>query len=168
MAAVRRFALDGGAVIGICNGFQDLTEAVILPGSLHKNKGLTFLCRPVDVEVVSSRSVLTAGVPPGTRLCIPINHFEGAYICDDDTRAELWAEDRVVLRYLDNPNGSVDSIAGVCNANGNVVGLMPHPERASHRLLGSEDGLVLLGALLQTAVARPPDPPGRRQPTRGS
>ena len=83
---------------------------------------------------------------------IPINHFEGAYTCDIATRAQLWAEGRVVLRYVDNPNGSVDSIAGICNAEGNVVGLMPHPERASHRLLGSEDGLLLLGCLLQSAA----------------
>jgi phosphoribosylformylglycinamidine synthase len=152
MGAVSRFAAAGGPVVGICNGFQVLTEAGLLPGALHKNRGLTFLCRSVDLEVVTSRSVLTGGIAPGTRLRIPINHFEGAYTCDDETRRRLWAEDRVVLRYLDNPNGSVDSIASVCNAGGNVVGLMPHPERASHRLLGSEDGLVLLGALLQTAA----------------
>jgi phosphoribosylformylglycinamidine synthase len=152
MGAIGRFAAGGGPVVGICNGFQVLTEAGLLPGALHKNRGLTFLCRSVELEVVMSRSVLTGGIASGTRLRIPINHFEGAYTCDEDTRARLWAEHRVVLRYLDNPNGSVDSIAGVCNAGGNVVGLMPHPERASHRLLGSEDGLVLLGALLQTAA----------------
>jgi phosphoribosylformylglycinamidine synthase len=152
MGAVCRFAADGGAVVGICNGFQVLTEAGLLPGALHKNRGLTFLCRDVQLEVVTSRSVLTAGIGPGTRLRIPINHFEGAYTCDEETRARLWEEDRVVLRYVDNPNGSVDSVAGVCNAAGNVVGLMPHPERASHRLLGSEDGLVLLGALLHGAA----------------
>jgi phosphoribosylformylglycinamidine synthase len=152
MPAVARFAAEGGAVVGICNGFQVLTEAGLLPGALHRNSGLTFLCMPVDLEVVSSRSVLTAGIPAGSRLRIPINHFEGAYTCDDGTRTRLWAEDRVVLRYVDNPNGSVDSIAGVCNGAGNVVGVMPHPERASHRLLGSEDGLVLLGALLHAAV----------------
>jgi phosphoribosylformylglycinamidine synthase len=153
MGAVGRFAADGGAVVGICNGFQVLTEAGLLPGALHKNRGLTFLCRDVELEVVTSRSVLTAGIGPGTRLRIPINHFEGAYTCDEATRRRLWEEDRVVLRYVDNPNGSVDSIAGVCNAAGNVVGLMPHPERASHRLLGSEDGLALLGALLRAATA---------------
>jgi phosphoribosylformylglycinamidine synthase len=152
MPAVARLAAEGGAVVGICNGFQVLTEAGLLPGALHRNSGLTFLCMPVDLDVVSSRSVLTTGIPPGSRLRIPINHFEGAYTCDDHTRARLWAEDRVVLRYVDNPNGSVDSIAGVCNGDGNVVGVMPHPERASHRLLGSEDGLVLLGALLHSAV----------------
>jgi phosphoribosylformylglycinamidine synthase I len=154
MNAVARFAADGGPVVGICNGFQVLTEAGLLPGALQKNRGLTFLCKPTELEVVSSASVLTTGIPNGMRLHIPINHFEGAYTCDIATRAQLWAESRVVLRYVDNPNGSVDGIAGICNAGGNVVGLMPHPERASHRLLGSEDGLLLLSALLQSAVAR--------------
>jgi phosphoribosylformylglycinamidine synthase subunit PurQ / glutaminase len=154
MTAVARFAADGGPVVGICNGFQVLTEAGLLPGALQKNQGLTFLCEPVEVEVVSSPSVLTTGLPPGMRLRIPINHFAGAYTCDSATRAQLRAEQRIVLRYVDNPNGSVDGIAGVCNTEGNVVGLMPHPERASHRLLGSEDGLQLLRALLQSAVAR--------------
>jgi phosphoribosylformylglycinamidine synthase I len=153
MNAVARFAAEGGPVVGICNGFQVLTEAGLLPGVLQKNEGLTFLCVPAELEVVSSTSVLTRGIPIGMKLHIPINHFEGAYTCDIATRAQLWAEQRVVLRYVDNPNGSVDGIAGICNVEGNVVGLMPHPERASHRLLGSEDGLLLLGALLQSATA---------------
>lgn len=153
MNAVTRFAADGGPVVGICNGFQILTEAGLLPGALQKNEGLTFLCVPTELEVVSTSSVLTRSIPTGMRLHIPINHFEGAYTCDIATRAQLWAEQRVVLRYVDNPNGSVDGIAGICNAEGNVVGLMPHPERASHRLLGSEDGLLLLGSLLQSARA---------------
>jgi phosphoribosylformylglycinamidine synthase len=154
MAAVEAFAGAGGPVVGICNGFQILTEAHLLPGALQKNRGLTFLCTTVAVEVVNSRSVLTAGVPAGTRLRIPINHFEGNYICDADTLAVLRDEDRVVLRYVDNPNGSIDAIAGVCNEEGNVVGLMPHPERASDGLIGSADGRVLLGALLTAAGAR--------------
>jgi phosphoribosylformylglycinamidine synthase subunit PurQ / glutaminase len=153
MNAVARFAAEGGPVVGICNGFQVLAEAGLLPGALQKNEGLTFLCVPTELEVVSSSSVLTRGIPIGMKLHIPINHFEGAYTCDIATRAHLWAEQRVVLRYVDNPNGSVDGIAGICNVEGNVVGLMPHPERASHRLLGSEDGLLLLGALLQSAAA---------------
>jgi phosphoribosylformylglycinamidine synthase len=151
MRAVTRFAADGGPVVGICNGFQVLTEAGLLPGALQKNSGLRFLCTTVAVRVASSDSVLTAGVPTGTELRIPINHFEGNYTCDAETLAELQAEERVVLRYVDNPNGSVDSIAGVCNAARNVVGLMPHPERASDPLLGSEDGVVLLQALLSAA-----------------
>ena len=151
MEAVGRFAAEGGPVLGICNGFQVLTEAGLLPGALQKNRGLRFLCTTVSVRVESSASVLTAGVPVGTELAIPINHFEGNYTCDRETLAVLRDEDRVVLRYVDNPNGSVDDIAGVCNGARNVVGLMPHPERASDPLLGSVDGAVLLGALLASA-----------------
>ncbi len=156
MAAVARFAGDGGPVVGICNGFQVLCEAGLLPGALQKNRGLRFLCTTVTVRVESPDSVLTAGVAPGTELRIPINHFEGNYTCDAATLDELRSEDRVVLRYTANPNGSVDDIAGVCNAGRNVVGLMPHPERATDALLGSTDGCVLLGALLGVARSRIP------------
>jgi phosphoribosylformylglycinamidine synthase I len=158
MGAVGRFAAEGGPVVGICNGFQVLTEAGLLPGALQKNRGLRFLCTTVEVRVDSSDSVLTTGVPVGTTLRVPINHFEGNFTCDADTAAMLRDEDRVVLRYTDNPNGSVDDIAGICNGGRNVVGLMPHPERASDPLLGSVDGLVLLEALLRaagTTVATP-------------
>jgi phosphoribosylformylglycinamidine synthase I len=151
MEAVAGFAAAGGPVVGICNGFQVLTEAGLLPGALQKNRGLRFLCTTVALRVETSHSALTAGVAPGTELSIPINHFEGNYTCDAETLARLRDEDRVVLRYLDNPNGSVDAIAGVCNEARNVVGLMPHPERASDPLLGSVDGSVLLSALLATA-----------------
>ena len=154
MSAVEAFAADGGPVVGICNGFQVLTEAHMLPGALQKNRGLTFLCQAAELEVASDRSALTAEVEPGTRLRIPINHFEGNYTCDAHTLDELRGEERIVLRYVDNPNGSVDDIAGVCNAGGNVVGLMPHPERAIDPLLGSTDGRVLLGALQRSAGAR--------------
>ncbi len=157
MSSIADFAAAGGPVVGICNGFQILTEARLLPGALQKNRGLTFLCMPVDLEVVSTRSVLTEGLIPGLRLRIPINHFEGNYTCDGQTLAQLRGEDRIVLRYLDNPNGSVDSIAGVCNAGRNVVGLMPHPERASNPLLGSEDGSLLLRCLLGAALKPRPD-----------
>ncbi|MGH9083022.1 MAG: phosphoribosylformylglycinamidine synthase subunit PurQ, partial [Acidimicrobiales bacterium] len=148
MAAVTRFAAAGGPVVGICNGFQVLTEAGLLPGALQKNAALHFVCAPVTVRVVSERSVLTAGVPAGTELRIPVNHFSGSYVCDRETLDQLRSEDRVVLRYVGNPNGSVDDIAAVANAAGNVVGLMPHPERASSDLLGSADGVVLLRSLL--------------------
>ncbi len=154
MTAVASFAEAGGPVVGICNGFQVLTEAHLLPGALQKNRGLTFLCTTVEVEVAGDRSALTTGVPVGTRLRIPINHFEGNYTCDAGTLAELQGEGRIVLRYLDNPNGSVDAIAGICNGAGNVVGLMPHPERATDPLLGSTDGRVLLEALLAAAGVR--------------
>jgi phosphoribosylformylglycinamidine synthase len=160
MPSIERFAREGGSVVGICNGFQVLTEAQLLPGALQKNRGLTFLCMPVDVEVASTSSVLTRTLTTGQRLRIPINHFEGNYTCDPETLAELQAEGRVVLRYVDNPNGSLGDIAGICNAAGNVVGLMPHPERASDSLLGSEDGAALLRSLLQSArlgLAAPAD-----------
>jgi phosphoribosylformylglycinamidine synthase len=152
MSAVSRFAANGGPVVGICNGFQVLTEARLLPGALQKNRGLTFLCAPVDLEVASTRSVLTSGLSVGRRLRIPINHFEGNYTCDAETLAQLQAEDRIVLRYVDNPNGSIGDIAGISNTEGNVVGLMPHPERASHPILGSTDGADLLRSLLEAAV----------------
>jgi len=153
MEAVSAFARAGGPVLGICNGFQVLTEAGLLPGALQKNRGLKFLCRTVDIRVDSDRSVLTAGVERGRVLRVPINHFEGNYTCSPETLAELQGEDRIVLRYVDNPNGAVDDIAGICSAEGNVVGLMPHPERASDELLGSTDGLVLLRAFLGVPAA---------------
>jgi phosphoribosylformylglycinamidine synthase len=151
MDAVRTFAADGGPVVGICNGFQVLTEAGLLPGALQKNAGLKFLCTTITVRVETTTTALTSLATPGDELRIPINHFEGNYTCDANTLAQLRAEDRVVVRYVDNPNGSVDNIAGVCNEGRNVVGLMPHPERACHRLLGSEDGAVLLRSLLASA-----------------
>jgi phosphoribosylformylglycinamidine synthase len=151
MEAVARFAAAAGPVVGICNGFQVLTEAGLLPGALQKNRGLRFVCATMTVRVESSDSVLTAGVPVGTELRIPINHFEGNYTCDTRTLAALRDEDRVVLRYVGNPNGSIDDIAGVCNRRRNVVGLMPHPERASDPLLGSVDGSTLLRALVASA-----------------
>jgi phosphoribosylformylglycinamidine synthase len=153
MDAVTSFAQQGGPVVGICNGFQVLTEAGLLPGALQKNNQLRFLCQPTLVRVTSTTSVLTGLANEGDELLIPINHFSGSYVCDDDTLHQLEDEGRVVLRYVDNPNGSVGDIAGIANEVGNVVGLMPHPERASHPLLGSEDGLVLLRSLLDVAGA---------------
>ena len=153
MSAVQRFAADGGPVVGICNGFQVLTEAGLLPGALQKNRGLKFLCTTVGLRVDSTDSALTAEAAVGDVLRIPINHFEGSYTCDPGTLDLLRGDDRVVLRYVDNPNGSIDDIAGVCNEGRNVVGLMPHPERACHPLLGSTDGRVLLRSLLVRAGA---------------
>ncbi len=151
MESVREFAADGGPVVGICNGFQVLTEAGLLPGALQKNAGLKFLCATTTLRVETTESVLTSTSKVGDELRIPINHFEGNYTCDEETLAMLRSEDRVVVRYVDNPNGSVDDIAGVCNESRNVVGLMPHPERASHALLGSTDGLPMLQSLLDAA-----------------
>jgi phosphoribosylformylglycinamidine synthase len=153
MDAVCDFARSGGPVVGICNGFQVLTEAGLLPGALQKNGRLRFLCQPARLAVVSTNSVLTRLAAVGDELTIPINHFSGNYTCDADTLRTLVENDRVVLRYLDNPNGSIDGIAGITNEMGNVVGLMPHPERAASALVGSEDGLVLLRSLLDAAVA---------------
>ena len=155
MGAVSRFAAEGGPVVGICNGFQVLTEAGLLPGALQKNAGLRFLCTTVPVTVCATANVLTGGLDSGTTLELPINHFEGNYTCDAETLARLKAEDRVVLRYARNPNGSVDDIAGVCNEAGNVVGLMPHPERACDALTGATDGLPLVRSLVAAASARP-------------
>jgi phosphoribosylformylglycinamidine synthase subunit PurQ / glutaminase len=152
MDAVAAFARSGGPVVGICNGFQVLTEAGLLPGALQKNGRLRFLCEPARLVVTSTTSVLTGGSTVGDELVIPINHFSGNYICDEQTLARLRDEDRVVLRYAENPNGSTDAIAGIANEAGNVVGLMPHPERASSTLMGSEDGLVLLRALVHAAA----------------
>jgi phosphoribosylformylglycinamidine synthase len=151
MSAVTEFARGGGPVVGICNGFQVLTEAGLLPGALQKNRGLKFLCTVVELRVETTNSVLTSAAEVGSILRIPINHFEGNYTCDSETLAQLVGDDRVVVRYVDNPNGSVDDIAGVCNEGRNVVGLMPHPERASDELLGSADGVPLLRSLLESA-----------------
>jgi len=152
MAAVAEFARNGGPLLGICNGFQVLTEAGLLPGALQKNRDLRFICTTVAVRVESTRSALTAGTPEGTVLRLPINHFEGSYLCSRETLAELRSDDRIVLRYLENPNGSIDDIAGICSEGRNVVGLMPHPERASDVLLGSTDGLPLLRSLVGATV----------------
>ncbi|MGI8492206.1 MAG: phosphoribosylformylglycinamidine synthase subunit PurQ [Acidimicrobiales bacterium] len=153
MEAVEHFAAEGGPVVGICNGFQVLTEAHLLPGALQKNRGLGFLCKTVELEVINDQSAITRGVEPGRRLRIPINHFEGNYTCDQATLDTLTRQGQVVLRYVHNPNGSVGDIAGISNEAGNVVGLMPHPERASDSMLGSSDGKVLLAALLSYGLA---------------
>jgi phosphoribosylformylglycinamidine synthase subunit PurQ / glutaminase len=153
MAAVREFAASGGPVVGICNGFQVLTEGGFLPGALQKNRGLKFLCTTVELVVASTDSSLTNAAELGQRLRVPINHFEGNYTCDETTLKELQEADRIVLRYAENPNGSMDDIAGICNEGRNVVGLMPHPERACDELLGSVDGAVLLRSFLRAARA---------------
>ena len=166
MKAVSDFAAAGGPVVGICNGFQILCEAGLLPGALRKNAGLRFLCRPVHVRVETTASVLTHAAQAGTVLEIPINHFEGNYAADPATLERIESEDQVVLRYCRpdggveehdrqaNPNGSMHAIAGVCSERRNVVGLMPHPERASSELLGSSDGRVLLEGLVAVGAVR--------------
>jgi phosphoribosylformylglycinamidine synthase len=154
MDALAAYAADRGPVVGICNGFQVLTEAGLLPGALQKNRGLRFLCTTVGVEVCTTRTVLTGQSEPGAHLALPINHFEGNFTCDPATLERLRAEDRIVLRYTANPNGSLDDIAGVCNEAGNVVGLMPHPERACDAMTASTDGMGLLESLVVAASRR--------------
>ena len=154
MDAVARFAAEGGPVLGICNGFQVLTEAGLLPGALQKNRGLTFLCQPTTLVVDSTSSVVTRTASSGQELVIPINHFSGAYSCDDETYRTLRENGQIVLRYKENPNGSRGDIAGVANEAGNVVGLMPHPERAMSTLLGSADGRVLLEGFVAPQLSR--------------
>jgi phosphoribosylformylglycinamidine synthase subunit PurQ / glutaminase len=153
MEALSGFADAGGPVLGICNGFQVLTEAGLLPGALQKNAGLKFVCAPARLRVETTNSAVTGDATVGSILQIPVNHFEGNYTCSPETLAELRDQDRIVFRYVENPNGSMDDIAGICNAGRNVVGMMPHPERATSPLLGSTDGLVLLQSLLATAGA---------------
>ena len=153
MDAVSTFARNGGAVLGICNGFQVLTEAGLLPGALQKNAGLKFLCRMEQIQFASTANVVGLGASVGDLLNIPINHFEGNYVCAKETLKQLEEENRIVFRYTDNPNGSIGDIAGISNKRGNVVGMMPHPERATSMLLGSNDGTSLLQSLLSTGRA---------------
>ena len=152
MTAVAELAGRGLPVLGICNGFQVLTEAGLLPGALRRNAGLRFLCEAVECTVASSASVLTSSVAVGSRLRLPINHFEGNYTCDEATLGMLRRSGRVVLTYDTPPNGSVGGIAGICNEAGNVVALMPHPERACDELLGGSDGRVLLESFVAGAA----------------
>lgn len=156
MGAVRAFADDGGPVLGICNGFQVLCESGLLPGALQKNAGLKFLCGTTQLRIEATGTALTdeGQVQVGDVLDVPINHFEGNYTCDAPTLRALQEQDRIVLSYVHNPNGSVADIAGICSERRNVVGLMPHPERASHDLLGSTDGVGLLRSFLAAAGHR--------------
>jgi phosphoribosylformylglycinamidine synthase I len=150
MHAVKRFAADGGLVLGICNGFQILVEAGLLPGALMRNRGLQFICREVRLRAATIRSPFTNAAQLGQTLRMPIAHGEGCYFAEERTLDELEAEDRIAFRYVDNPNGSLRNIAGVVNRERNVMGMMPHPERASEPLMGSSDGLVVFHSMLQT------------------
>jgi phosphoribosylformylglycinamidine synthase subunit PurQ / glutaminase len=154
MDAVRRFAADGGFVLGICNGFQVLCEAGLLPGALRPNESLSFVCRDVPIRVERDDTSFTSLGERGQRLSIPVKHGEGCYFADDELLAELDANGQVALRYEDNPNGSAADIAGVVNEAGTVFGLMPHPEHAVDPLLGSTDGALVLGSLVAAARER--------------
>jgi phosphoribosylformylglycinamidine synthase len=153
MAAVKGFAAEGGLVLGICNGFQVLVESGLLPGALLRNRELKFVCRPVTVRVETTNTPFTTAARRGQTLTLPVAHGEGCYYADAPLLATLKAQDRVVLRYVDNPNGSLDEIAGICNERRNVMGMMPHPERAADALLGSADGRVILESMVYSLSA---------------
>jgi phosphoribosylformylglycinamidine synthase len=164
MQAVQEFASAGGTVLGICNGFQILCETGLLPGALVRNKGLHFVCKHQHLRVESTDSRFTSAAQKGQVLNIPIAHGEGCYFADDATLADLRASDRILLRYSDaegntteksNPNGSREHIAGICNEDRNVFGLMPHPERACDPLLGPTDGLVIFQSILNSHILQP-------------
>jgi phosphoribosylformylglycinamidine synthase I len=151
MGAVQAFATDGGPVLGICNGFQILCEAGLLPGALLANRQLEFLCADVTVTVESSRTVFTEGLRAGDELVIPIKHGEGNWVADESLHAELVERGQIVLRYAEDVNGSLERVAGIANEEGNVLGLMPHPEHAVDPLLGPMGGIPLLEGLISAA-----------------
>src|SRR5581483_11304932 len=163
MAAVQEFAAKGGPVLGICNGFQILCEAGLLPGALIRNRSLQFRCEHVFLKTVTKNSPFTGTIPDGKLLRIPIAHGEGCYFADAETIARLKANDQILWRYVSatgeltddaNPNGSLDNIAGVCNERRNVGGLMPHPERACEALLGSADGRLIFESLVRALESK--------------
>ena len=159
MGAVKEFASRGGLVMGICNGFQILCEAGLLPGALLRNKNLKFICDHVNVRVEATDTPFTNRCQRNQSLSVPIAHGDGNYFCDDQTLAELQRENRILFRYSEadgritsdsNPNGSLDNIAGICNRERNVLGMMPHPERASEQQLGSSDGRIIFYSVADT------------------
>jgi phosphoribosylformylglycinamidine synthase len=162
MQAVQRFAAAGGLVLGICNGFQILTEAGLLPGALMRNAGLKYICKQVHLRVETADSPFTRCLTKGQILQIPIGHMEGNYFCTQDELARLEAEDRIAFRYATpggeiarhaNPNGSLSNIAGILNAKRNVLGMMPHPDRSSDLLLGSADGWKIFASMIEALAA---------------
>jgi phosphoribosylformylglycinamidine synthase len=155
MGAVRKFAADGGLVLGICNGFQILVEAGLLPGALLRNADLKFVCRTVALKTESTNSPFTNALSKGQILNLPVAHGDGRYFADDKTLDMLEAEDRIAFRYLDNPNGALRDIAGIFNSERNVLGMMPHPERACDPLMGSIEGRGIFESILSSmAVSR--------------
>jgi phosphoribosylformylglycinamidine synthase subunit PurQ / glutaminase len=154
IGAVKAFAAKGGLVIGICNGFQILTESGLLPGALVRNTNLKYICRPVQLRIETTNTPFTNQGSKGQIVTFPIAHGEGRYTADEATLDELEADDRVVFRYVDNPNGSLRDIAGICNKERNVLGMMPHPERASDPLMGSTDGLTVFRSIVSAFAAK--------------
>jgi phosphoribosylformylglycinamidine synthase subunit PurQ / glutaminase len=154
MAAVTEFAAAGGLVLGICNGFQILCEAGLLPGVLRPNASLAFICRDVPLRVERADTPFTSRCTEGQTLVIPVKHGEGCWFADDELHGKLEANDQIVLRYDDDVNGSLDKVAGIVNETRNIMGLMPHPEHAVDPLLGSADGALLLASLVDAARNR--------------
>ena len=163
MQAVQRFAAGGGLVLGICNGFQILTEAGLLPGALMRNAGLKYICKQVHLRVETANSPFTSSLSKGDVLEIPIGHMEGNYFCTEGELLALESEDRIAFRYVTpggeptpsaNPNGSLSNIAGILNAKRNVLGMMPHPDRSSEKLLGSADGWKIFASMVEALAAR--------------
>jgi len=164
MEAVQRFAADGGLVLGICNGFQILCEAGLLPGALIRNRSLQFRCEHIFLKTATVDSPFTSQIAPDKLLRLPIAHGEGCYFADEGTLASLQTNNQVLWRYVNadgeatetaNPNGSLDSIAGICNEQRNVAGLMPHPERASEPVLGSADGRLVFESMIHALTSKP-------------
>jgi phosphoribosylformylglycinamidine synthase len=163
MESVRKFAAGGGLVLGICNGFQILCESGLLPGALMRNIGLKYVCKPVQVRVENAATPFTNACSAGEVLTIPIGHMEGNYFCDPATLDELKRDNRIVFRYCSssgepttaaNPNGSLENIAGICSAGGNVLGMMPHPERSAEPELGCTDGVKIFESMVGALVSR--------------
>lgn len=152
MSCVKEFAGAGKPVIGICNGFQILTEAHLLPGALRQNDSLNFVCQPANLTVTNNQTVFTDQFKSSETVMFPIAHGEGNYYCDNATLAQLKANHQIVFKYQDNPNGSVDDIAGIINEAGNVLGMMPHPERASETILGGSDGARLFQSMIESVT----------------
>ena len=168
MQAVKEFAENGGLVLGICNGFQILCEAGLLPGALIRNRSLQFRCEHVYLKVATYDSPFTSQVPEGKIMRIPIAHGDGNYFCDAEALETLEANDQILFQYVDaegdvtdhaNPNGSLANIAGICNEDRNVAGMMPHPERAAEALLNSDDGRLIFESLIQTLRSQPEPTP---------
>jgi phosphoribosylformylglycinamidine synthase len=168
MQAVQTFAANGGLVLGICNGFQILCEAGLLPGALIRNRSLQFRCEPIFLKTATADSPFTNRIPAGQLLRLPVAHGEGCYFADEETLARLKANNQILWRYVNaqgeptpaaNPNGSLDNIAGLCNEARNVAGLMPHPERASEPILGGADGRLVFESIIQALGTKPVDTP---------
>lgn len=150
MKEVVKAAEAGKPILGVCNGFQILLEAGLLPGALRRNESLSFICKPVELKVENNQTMFSAGYQEGETITIPVAHGEGNYYCDEETLAKLKANNQIVFTYRENPNGSLEDIAGIINEKGNVLGMMPHPERAVDELLGGADGLKLFQSIVKT------------------